>query len=99
MKFFTLFDVCFKNYFPIQRFKNNPTTREKKHYMVEGKTFKENINVCLIKVLMQGKLFQRDTHFLYFSVLSLGGKVNKDGCHSLTWNPFSQKQSYEIFWS
>ena len=28
------------------------------------------------KVLMQGKLFQRCTHFLYCSVLSLGGKVN-----------------------
>jgi len=28
------------------------------------------------KVLMQGKLFQRCTHFLYCSVLSLDGKVN-----------------------
>ena len=28
------------------------------------------------KVLMQGNLFQRCTHFLHCSVLSLGGKVN-----------------------
>ena len=28
------------------------------------------------KVLMQGRLFQRCTHFLYCSVLPLGGKVN-----------------------
>ena len=28
------------------------------------------------KVLMQGKLFQRCTYFLYCSVLSLGGNVN-----------------------
>ena len=49
----------------------------------------------IIKVLMQGKLFQKFTHFLYCSVLSLGGKVSQDGCRSLTWNPFSQKQSIE----
>jgi len=30
----------------------------------------------LIKVIMQGKLFQRCTHLLYCSVLSLGGNVN-----------------------
>ena len=29
-----------------------------------------------LKVLMQGKLFQRCTHFLYCGVLSLGGNVN-----------------------
>ena len=29
-----------------------------------------------LKVLMQGKLFQRCTHFVYCSVLSLGGNVN-----------------------
>ena len=28
------------------------------------------------KVLMQGELFQRCSHFLYCSVLSLGGNVN-----------------------
>ena len=32
--------------------------------------------VGYIEVLMQGKLFQRCTHFLYCSKLSLGGKVN-----------------------
>jgi len=30
----------------------------------------------VLKVLVQGKLFQRCTDFLYCSVLSLGGKVN-----------------------
>ena len=30
------------------------------------------------KVIMQGKLFQRCTHLLYCSVLSLGGNVNMD---------------------
>ena len=43
----------------------------------------------------QGKLFQRCKHLLYCSILSLGGKVSQDGCRSLTWNPFSQKQSIE----
>ena len=35
------------------------------------------------KVLMQEKLFQRCTHFLYCSVLSLGE------FHNLTWNPLN----------
>ena len=30
----------------------------------------------LLKVIMQGKLFQRCTHLLYCNVLSLGGNVN-----------------------
>ena len=30
----------------------------------------------ILKVIMQGKLFQRCTHLLYCSVLSLGGNVN-----------------------
>ena len=34
---------------------------------------------------------------------AVGGKVNtrrlSQPCHSLTWNPFSQKIIYEIFWS
>ena len=34
------------------------------------------ISTIISKVLMQGKLVQRCTHFLYCSVLSLGGKVN-----------------------
>ena len=33
-------------------------------------------NTIMIKVLMQGKLFQRCIHLLYCSVLSLGSKVN-----------------------
>ena len=32
--------------------------------------------IILTKVIMQGKLFQRCTHLLYCSVLSLGGNVN-----------------------
>ena len=40
-----------------------------------------------INILMKGKLFQRSTHFLYCSVLSLGGNVTQDGCRSLTWDP------------
>ena len=31
---------------------------------------------CFFKILIQGKLFQRCTHFLYCSVLPLGKKVN-----------------------
>ena len=31
---------------------------------------------CCVKLMMQGKLFQRCTHLLYYSVLSLGGNVN-----------------------
>ena len=34
------------------------------------------IEIRIDKVLMQGKLFPRCTHFLYCSVLSFGGKVN-----------------------
>jgi len=30
----------------------------------------------ITKVIMQGKLFQKCTHLLYCSVLSLGGNVN-----------------------
>ena len=44
-----------------------------------------------LKVIMQGKLFQRCTHLLYCGVLSLGGNVNtrqmSQSCHSLTWDP------------
>ena len=34
------------------------------------------INLMQIKFIMQGKLFQRCTHLLYYSVLFLGGNVN-----------------------
>ena len=39
----------------------------------------------LAKDVMQGKLFQKCTHLLYCSVLSLGGNVNTK--RSLTWDP------------
>ena len=35
-----------------------------------------NVTVIQCKDVMQGKLFQKCTHFLYCSVLSLGGNVN-----------------------
>ena len=35
-----------------------------------------DLNILRRKVIMQGKLFQRCTHLLYCSVLSLGGNVN-----------------------
>ena len=38
--------------------------------------------IPLPKVLMQGNLFQRCTHFLYCSILSLGGKVNTRRTHT-----------------
>ena len=54
------------------------------------------------KVIMQGKLFQRCTHLLYCSVLSLGGNVNTRrmlkpdmGMGSI----FHIKNTNEIFWS
>ena len=43
--------------------------------MFEISNFKNKCFTC-IKVLMQGKLFQRCMHLLYCSVLSLGGNVN-----------------------
>ena len=51
------------------------------------------------KVLMQGKLFQRCTHFLYSSLLSLGGKVNTRRMSQLDMEPIFTKIIYEIFWS
>ena len=41
---------------------------------VPGKN--EIIKIIFTKVVMQGKLFQRCTHLLYCSVLSLGGNLN-----------------------
>ena len=51
------------------------------------------------KVLMQGKLFQRCTQFLYSSLLSLGGKVNTRRMSQLDMEPIFTKIIYEIFWS
>jgi len=41
---------------------------------------------CFFKILIQGKLFQRCTHFLYCSVLSLGWKVNTRRMSQLAWH-------------
>ena len=48
---------------------------------------------------MQGKLFQRCTHFLYCSVLSLGGKVNIRRMSQPDKESIFTKKIYEIFWS
>ena len=52
-----------------------------------------------IKALMQGKLFQRCAHFLYCSVLSLGGKVNSRRMSKSDMESIFTKIIYEIFWS
>ena len=41
---------------------------------------------CFFKILIQGKLFQRCTHFLYCSVLSLRWKVNTRRMSQLAWH-------------
>ena len=51
------------------------------------------------KVLMQGKLFQWCTHFLYCSVLSLGGKVNTRRMSQPDMESIFTKIIYELFWS
>ena len=43
---------------------------------IKGKLEPLARNFNFLKVIMQGKLFQRCMNFLYCSVLSLGGKVN-----------------------
>ena len=50
-----------------------------------------------IKVIMQGKLFQRCTHFLYCSVLSLGGTVNTRRMSEPDMESIATKIIYEIF--
>ena len=57
------------------------------------------IKIELIKVLMQGKLFQGCTHFFYCSVLSLGGKVNTRLMSQPDKGSIFTKIIYEIFWS
>ena len=51
------------------------------------------------KVLIQGKFFQRCTHILYCSVLSLGGKVNTRRMSKPDMESIFTKIIYEIFWS
>jgi len=48
---------------------------------------------------MQGKLFQRCTHFLYCSVPSLGGKVNTRRMSQPDMESIFTKIIYKIFWS
>ena len=43
--------------------------------------------LLLAKVIRQGKLFQRCTHLLYCSVLSLGGNVNTRRMSKLDMDP------------
>ena len=57
------------------------------------------VNNTFCKVLMQGKLFQRCTHFLYCSVLSLGGKVNTRRMLQPDMEYIFTKITYEIFWT
>ena len=59
----------------------------------------EGRNIVGIKVLMEGKLFQRSTHFLYCSGLSLGGKVNIGRISQPEMESIFTKIIYEIFWS
>ena len=51
------------------------------------------------KDVMQGKLFQRWTHLLFCSVLSLGGKVNTRRMSQPDMESTFTKIMYEIFWS
>ena len=48
---------------------------------------------------MQGKLFQRCTHFLYCNVLSLGRKVNTRQMSQTDMESIFTNIIYEIFWS
>ena len=52
-----------------------------------------------IKVLSKEKLFQMCTHFLYCSVLSLGGKVNTRRMSQPDMESIFTKINCEIFWS
>ena len=79
------------NYKPWEQFKPNLTNQNLGFYAINliftfpftiGKILVKNNGylsrpgLVYTKVLMQGKLFQRCTHFLYCSVFSLGGKLN-----------------------
>ena len=69
--------------------------------MVIKKSFYPNLLESFAHSLVREKnynvkiIFQRCTHSVYCSVLSLGYKVNK----SLTWDPSFTKKTNEIFWS
>ena len=55
--------------------------------------------ILYFKVIMQGMLFQRCTHFLYCSALLLGGKVNTKRMSQPDMESIFTKIIYEIFWS
>ena len=58
------------------------------------------VNGLQTKVIMQGKLFQRCTHLLYCSVLSLGGNVHtRRMSQPDKGSIFNTKKNNEIFWS
>ena len=61
------------------------------------------IYLCTVRyvqgTIMLGKLFQRCNHFLYCSVLSLGGKVNTRQMLQPDMEFIFTKIIYEIFWS
>ena len=62
-------------------------------------TLRPYLKIHQSKVLMQGKLFQRCTHFLYCSVLSFGGKVNAKWMSQPDMESIFTQIIYEIFWS
>ena len=51
------------------------------------------------KVIMQGKLFQKCTHLLYRSVLSLGGHVNTRRMSKPDMGSIFHIKINEIFWT
>ena len=57
------------------------------------------LGMVWIKVIMQGKLFQRCTHLLYCSVLSLDGNVNTRRMSQPDMGTIFHKKINEIFWS
>ena len=63
-----------------------PSSEKRYHNCLDG-----------IKVLIQGNLFQKCAHFLYCSVLSLGGKVNTRRMSQPDMESIFTKIIYEIF--
>ena len=57
------------------------------------------MNMCVYKITMQGKLFQRFTHLLYWSVLSMGGNVNTRRISQPGMGSIFHIKINEIFWS
>ena len=59
------------------------STKKLENYGIGKPLIDIKILNSIIKVITQGKLFQRCMHLLYCDVLSLGGNVNT------RWNPFT----------